>query len=206
MFINNLMLPRKKLITVEPKMTVGEALELMEKNKFLSIPVALDEKFYGSISKESIYTYYYEKSIERHCLLSDFLVEDVMRKDIPTLAPLDQVEKAAHYLETKSVSFIAVIDDREKFLGIITHNAIFHAFTELFGLNQGSRLAVIAYDIPGQISKLSSIISENGGEIISFVVVDPKSLTEVKEIIMRITTDNMEKMVDKIKSAGFKVQ
>ena len=90
--------------------------------------------------------------------------------------------------------------------GIVTHHAIFHQFTELFGLNKGRRLAVIAYDIQGQISKLSKIITENKGDIISFVVIDPKSLTEVKEIVVRLETDNYEDIVAKVKAAGFKVE
>lgn len=206
MFINNLMLPKEKLITVTPKMTIGDALEIMNKNQFLSIPVVEGDKFYGTISKERIYTYYYEKSIERKCLLSDFIVENVMRTDIPAVKPFDQVEKAAHCLETMNVSFLAVIDENENMLGIVTHYAIFHQFTELFGLNKGKRLSVIAYDIPGQISKLSKIISENNGQIISFVVVDPKSVTEVKEIVTRINTDNLDKIISMVKAAGFKVQ
>ena len=66
--------------------------------------------------------------------------------------------------------------------------------------------SVIAYDIPGQISKLSRIITENKGQIISFVVVDPKSVTEVKEIVIRLSTDNMDEILKKVKEAGFKIQ
>lgn len=206
MFVRNLMLPKEKLITVLPKATIGEALKLMEINKFLSIPVVEGNKFYGCISKEQIYTYYYEKSIERNCLLSDFLVENVMRTDVPIIDPLSQVEEAAHFLETKNISFVAVVDKKSELKGIVTHYAIFHQFTELFGLNKGNRLAVIAYDIPGQISKLSKIITENNGHIISFVVVDPKSVTEVKEIVVRLKADDMEQIIEKVKNAGFKVQ
>ena len=64
MFVNNLMLSREKLTTVTPKITIGEALKVMEENKFLSIPVVEGTKFCGVISKEQIYTYYYEKSID----------------------------------------------------------------------------------------------------------------------------------------------
>jgi len=206
MFVSNLMLSKDKLTTVEPKMTIGEALDIMEKNNFLSIPVAEGNKFIGAISKEKIYTYYYEKSIERQCLLSDFSVENVMRTDVPTINPLEQIEEAAHFLETKSIAFVAVVDNNGEFKGIITHHAIFHQFTELFGLNKGKRLSVIAYDIPGQLSKLSKIITENQGDIISFVVVDPKSVTEVKEIVVRLRTDNFDEILSKVKSAGFKVQ
>lgn len=206
MFVNNLMLSKEKLTTVTPKVTIGEALQTMEMNKFLSIPVVDGNKFCGVISKEQIYTYYYEKSIERQCLLSDFLVENVMRTDIPLITPFNEIEEAAHFLETKNISFVPVVNEKGEMQGIVTHHAIFHQFTELFGLNKGKRLSVIAYDIPGQISKLSKIITENKGQIISFVVVDPKSITEVKEIIIRLSTENLDEIVKKVKEAGFKIQ
>ena len=205
MFVNNLMLSKDKLITVTPKITIGKALQIMDENNFLSIPVVEDNKFYGSISKERIYTYYYEKCVDKKCLLSDFVVENVMRTDVPVINPMQEVEEAAHFLETRSVSFVAVVDNNGEFKGIVTHHAIFHQFTELFGLNKGKRLAVIAYDIQGQISKLSKIITENKGDIISFVVIDPKSLTEVKEIVVRLETENFDDIVAKVKAAGFKV-
>ena len=206
MFVNNLMLSKDKLITVTPKITIGKALQIMDENNFLSIPVVEDNKFYGSISKERIYTYYYEKCVDKKCLLSDFVVENVMRTDVPVINPMQEVEEAAHFLETRSVSFVAVVDNYGEFKGIVTHHAIFHQFTELFGLNKGKRLAVIAYDIQGQVSKLTKIITENKGDIISLVIVDPKSVTDVKEIVLRLDTDNYDDIVSKVKTAGFKVQ
>jgi len=200
------MLSKDKLITVTPKITIGKALQIIDENNFLSIPVVEDNKFYGSISKERIYTYYYEKCVDKKCLLSDFVVENVMRTDVPVINPMQEVEEAAHFLETRSVSFVAVVDNNGEFKGIVTHHAIFHQFTELFGLNKGKRLAVIAYDIQGQVSKLTKIITENKGDIISLVIVDPKSVTDVKEIVLRLDTDNFDDIVSKVKTAGFKVQ
>lgn len=206
MFVKNLMLPTSQLVTITPKDTIKRALEIIDENNFLSIPVAEGEKFYGSISKDRIYAFYFEKSLDKEYLLSDFLVKDVMRTDVPSIHPLDQMEKAAHFLEVKNIAFVAVIDENDVFKGIVTHHAIFHEFTELFGLNKGRRLAVIAYDIPGQVSKLSKIIAENNGDIISFVVVDPKSVTEVKEIVIRIRTENFQGILEKVKESGFKIQ
>lgn len=206
MFVKNLILPKEKLITITPGDTIKRALELIDENNFLSIPVVEGDKFYGSISKERIYTFYFEKSVDKKYLLSDFKVENVMRTDVPTIHPLEQIEKAAHFLEVKNVAFVSVIDEYGLFKGIVTHQAIFHEFTELFGLNKGRRLAVIAYDIPGQVSKLSRIISDNGGDIISFVIVDPKSITDVKEIVLRIRTENFQEILEKVKDAGFKIQ
>ncbi|AWZ49285.1 CBS domain-containing protein [Clostridiaceae bacterium 14S0207] len=206
MFVNNLMLSKEKLVTVTPKDSVKKALELIEEYKFLSIPVAEGDKFYGTISKERIYTFYFEKNLDKKNLLEEFLVENVMRVDVPKVDPMEQVEEASNYLATENTPFVAVIDSANEFKGIVTHNAVFKQFTELFGLNRGQRISVIAHDIPGQISKLSKIIIENNGDIISFVVVDPKSLTEVKEIVVRIKTENFNDILKKVKDAGFKVQ
>lgn len=208
MFVNNLMLPKEKLITVTPKDTVKKALDLMESNGFLSIPVSNGDKFYGSISKEMIYTFYYEKCPDKKFILEDIQVEKIMRTDVATIHPLKQIENAAYFLATKNIAFVAVVDEYDKFIGIVPHYAIFHQFTELFGLNQGKRLAVIAYDIQGQISRLAKLITENNGDIISFVVVDPKSLTEVKEIVVRIkASDEVFKVIkEKVKENGFKIQ
>jgi len=206
MFVNNLMLLKEQLITVTPKATIGKALEIMKENNFLSIPVVEGDKFFGLISVERIYANYYEKCLDKKCLLSDFIVENLMRTDVPVINSKQQAEEAAHFLETRSVSFVAVEDDYGNFVGIVTHHAIFHEFTELFGLFKGKRLAVIVYDFHGQIAKLTNIITENKGDIISFVVVDPKSLTEVKEIIIRLKADNFDEIVTKVKAAGFKVE
>jgi len=73
------------------------------------------------------------------------------------------------------------------------------------GLNKGKRLSVIAYDIKGQISKLSKLISEVGGDIISFAVIDPKVKTDVKEIVVRVKADNFDAVVEKVKEAGFRL-
>jgi acetoin utilization protein AcuB len=206
MLVNNIMLTRDKLITVSPKATIKEALETIDKNNFLSLPVAEGDKFYGAISKDRIYTFYYEKCDDKQCFLSDFTVESVMRTDYPTINPQEQIEKAVHFLEVMNIAFVAVVDDYGVFKGILTHHAVFKQFTQLFGLNKGERLGVVAFDIPGQISKLSKIIAENNGDIISFVVVDPRSVTDVREIIMRVRTDNMAELIRRVKEAGFKVQ
>ena len=206
MFVKNLMVPKRELVLVAPTDTIKKALDLIGQNKFLSIPVVGDNKFYGIISKEKIYTFFFEKGLEKDSLMTDFMVKDMLDTDVPTINSLEQIETAAHFLEMKNIAFVAVEDENGVFKGIITHHTIFHIFTELFGLDRGKRLSVIAYDIPGQISKLSRIISENNGDIISFVIADPEVITEVKEIIIRIRTENFENIQDKVREAGFKIQ
>lgn len=206
MFVKNLMVPKNELIMVTPNNTIKRTLELLGKTTFSSIPVVDGDKFYGAVTKEKLYSFFYEKGLDRQSFLTDFTVQNVIDTDVPIISPFELIEKAAHFLEIRNTTFVAVVGDDGKFKGIITHHAIFHEFTDLFGLNKGRRVSVIAYDIPGQISKLSRIVSENNGDIISFVVIDPESLTDVKEIAMRIRTDDFQLLTQKITEAGFKIQ
>lgn len=206
MFIKNIMLQKDHLTIVNPKESVSEALKLMEGNGFLSIPVVDGNKFLGVISKGQIYEYYFENAIESKSLLSEILVENIMVTNVPVVSPDGKIEEAAHFLATKNTFFLVVIDEKGNMKGIVTHNAIFQQFSELFGENNGHGISIIAYDIPGQISKLSKIICENNAHIISFVVVDLKSITKVKEIILRIHTEDIALVIRKLKEAGFKVE
>lgn len=206
MFIKNLMLSKNELTTVGPKENIKEALNLMESNGFLSIPVVQEEKFLGVISKGQIYEYFYKENLGNKGILSEILVEDIMVTNVPVVSPEGKIEEAAHYLATKNTFFLAVIDNKGLMKGIVTHNAIFKQFSEIFGGNHGYGISIITYDIPGQISKLSKIISENNGQIISFVVVDLKSITKVKEIILRIHTKDIDLIIRKLKEAGFKME
>jgi acetoin utilization protein AcuB len=207
MLVKNVMLTRDQLITVSRKDTLQEALRLMEEHNYLSLPVVEKGKFYGVIAKDKVYEFCYKSKVTEENLSSELTVEKLMSTDVPVIEQLEAIEMAVDYLAQKSIPFVAVVDESKTFNGILTHKAVFEQFVQVFGMNNGERLAVIAFDIPGQLSKLSKIIADNDGDIISFVVVDPKSVTsDVKEIVLRVNTRNMSKLVNKIKEAGFKVQ
>ncbi len=208
MYVNNIMVYKDSLTTVTPEDSAQFALDLIQKNNFLSIPIVEKNKFYGLISKEVIFEHCYKESKEKNQLVSvsEFKVSDVMVTDLPVAHHSDLIESAAHQLYVNKTPFVAVLDENDDFKGIITHKSIFKEFTEILGFNKGKRIAVTAYDIPGQILKLIKIITENKGDIISCVVEDPKSRLAVKEIVLRVETENYDHIVHKITSAGFKLQ
>ena len=201
------MVSKEDLVTVTRDDSIQFALDLIEENDFLSVPIVEKNKFYGVITKELIFRYFYKLSNEKGQIisLSDYKVKEVMTTGLPVVYLNDLVESAANLLYENKAVFVAVLDESGEFKGIITHRNIFGEFTSLFGLNKGNRIAVTAHDIPGQILKLTKIISENGGDIISCVVEDPKSKLAVKEIVIRVETENFKHIVHKVESAGFRV-
>jgi acetoin utilization protein AcuB len=207
MLVKNVMLTRDQLVTISRETTLEQALKAIEENNYLSLPVVDRDTFYGYIGKDRIYEYCYNNKVTNESMSNELTVEKLMNTDVPVIDQLETIEAAVDHLAKRNVPFVAVVDEDKVFNGILTHKAVFEQFVQVFGMNQGERLAILAFDIPGQLTKLSKIISDNGGDILSFVAVDPKSfVTDVKELVLRIKTNNMNKLVNKIKEAGFKVQ
>lgn len=206
MLVKALMLHKEELITATPEDSLKTALDRINERNFLSIPVVDGKKFAGVISRERIFEEYFEIGGDREEYLNNTKIRKIIRADIPSIRPQDEIEKAAQALINYGIPFVAVINDIDEFEGIITHYTIFKEFLSILGMDRGKRLSVIAYDIPGQIAKLSEIIARHGGDIISFVVLDPKIKTEVKEIVVRIKADNYSEIVNSVSKAGFRVQ
>lgn len=207
MLVRALMLHRNELVIADINESLESALKKMLDNNFLSIPVTNGKVFVGAISKEKIYEEYFEGDYsDKQNFLKNTKVKDVFWNIIPRVNPNDFIEKASRILETFGIPFVAVVNEREEFEGIVTHYGIFHEFGEIFGLNEGHRLAVTAYDVPGQLAKLTDIIVKCGGNLISFAVVNPKVKTDVVEFVARVKINNFQHLVERVKSAGFRVQ
>lgn len=204
MLVKTIMLTSDKLNVATLKSSLQEVLEIMDTNGFLSIPVVDGEKFKGIIEKQKIYQYYFNEDLSKNNLLN-MKVEELIRKDIPIVSEEEEVEKAVALLERMNISFVAVVDDLNNFRGILTHRAVFKEFVNVLGLSKGEKITVRSHDVPGQVSKLSKIVAENNGDILSFVVLDTKSVTQVKEIIMRISNGDVYTIKRKLKEAGFKI-
>lgn len=204
MLVKAIMLTSDKLNVVDSKATLQEALEIMDTNNFLSIPVVDGENFKGIVEKQIIYKYYFSGEVSKDDVLNT-KVEELIRKDIPIVSEEEEVEQAVALLEEMNISFVAVVDDLNKFRGILTHRAVFKEFINVLGLSKGEKITVRSHDVPGQLSKLSKIVAEQNGDIMSFVVLDTKSVTQVKEIVMRISNGDVKTIKRKLKDAGFKI-
>jgi acetoin utilization protein AcuB len=207
MLVRALMLPKSELVIAELDESLKSALKKIEDNDFLSIPVVDGKLFAGVIAKEKIFEEYFKGDYtSKEDYLNTMDVRGIFRNIVPRVSPYDPIERASRVLETFDIPFVAVINERDEFEGIVTHYAIFHSFGEILGVNEGERIAVTAYDIPGQLAKLTDIITKAGGDIISFTVIDPKAKLDVRLIVVRVRILNYEQLVKKIREAGFKIQ
>ncbi len=203
MFVSNRMTPIP--ITVSPKTTAREALDLMQKHRFSNLPVVDHGKMLGVIAKEDIINQYFcgEKGYN---LIVDSLVEELMTKDYVAVRKLDYLENAVYKLMEKDVSALPVLDDEDKLVGIITRADVLNAFADTMGLdNKGTRIYIIAPDFVGQIAKISNIVKHHGMSIEAMTVFD-SGIVNTKQIIIKVDAKEVESLVADLKHAGVDVR
>ena len=206
MYVKNHMLPKEKLTTVCLNESIGSALKKIEDGDFLSLPVFDDEKFKGIIMKEAIYRNYFEKNAceNRDRFLEDTKVRDLYSEDYKSIKEDELIENASYLLKELRTPFLPVFNSKSEFVGILTHFSIFNAFSEVFGFERGTKIVVNMFDIPGQLAKLTEVISEENVNIMNFAVMDAKVLG-VYRVILRVDVEDATDLIEKIREAGFKI-
>ena len=205
MYVKNHMLPKEKLTILNVEDTIKIALENITEGDFLSLPVFDGDKFKGILMKEAIFRHYFEAGYkDREKFLNEVKVKDLYNAKYKSLRENDVIESAAYLLKELRTPFLPVLDSKDNFAGILTHTAIFNAFSETFGLGNGTRILVNVFDMPGQIAKLTEIVRKAGINIQNLAVMDAKVL-DVYNVVIRVDTKNVDGLIEKITKAGFKV-
>lgn len=205
MYVKNHMLSKEKLVMLQMEDSISDALDKITKGDFLSLPVLNGEKFVGILMKETIFRHYFEEGYsDKEKYLNEIKVKDLCNTDVKTINENVFIEKASYLLNEFRTPFLPVLDDKSNFKGILTHSSIFNAFSEIFGLNKGTRILINVYDIPGQIAKLTETIRKANVNIANFAVVDAKVM-DVFKVVVRVDITEVDELIEKIEKAGFKV-
>lgn len=205
MFIKNYMLPKEELTTVYLEESIGEALNKINEGNFLSLPVTDGTEFKGIIMKEAIYRNYLESdNCNKDEYLNNTKVKDIYSNDYEKISADERIETASYLLKQLRTPFLPVFDSNDKFVGILTHFAIFKAFSEIFGIDKGTRIVVNMFDLPGQLAKLTDVIRKENINIINFAIMDPDVL-DLIQVILRVDAEDVERLVEKIQLAGFRI-
>jgi acetoin utilization protein AcuB len=199
------MLSKEKLTTVSLQENIGSALEKINKGDFLSLPAFDGDEFKGILMKEAIYRYYFEiECVDRDKFLNEIKVEELYNDNYKSIKENELIENASYLLKEVRTPFLPVFNSKDEFAGILTHTSIFNAFSEIFGLDRGTRIVINMFDIPGQLAKLTEIIRKENVNILNFAAVDAKVL-DVYRVILRVDTEDVADLIDKIDKAGFKI-
>ena len=203
MMVKNIMIPVEKLTTVALEDTVGDTIKLIDAHNLLSLPVVQGNKFVGIISKKYIFEEYFNNGGEKELFL-ERKVAEFMKTKINAVNERDLIEVPGKILAERNLQFIPVVNEKGNFNGIVTHKAIFRTFNKILGVGH-TRIEVITRDVKGRLAALTEIITKQGVNIISIAEIDIEVMN-LREIIMRVDSENIKELIEALNEGGFKVK
>jgi acetoin utilization protein AcuB len=198
------MTPASELTVLKPTDSARQAIQLIDDNGFLSLPVAEGKNFIGFLSKQYIYdTFFKEKQNDIDGFLSKPVSEFVFNRVEPVTPDL-LIEEAADIFFKNKMRFIPVVGSQNEFLGIITQNALFGILTKVYGLHD-PKISILTDDFKGILTKIAETISKNGGNITNIALLDTEVMG-IQEISIRLEGNDIDKIVKKLEDKGFKIR
>ncbi len=162
-------------VTISEDANIDDALHLMRERKVRRLPV-LDHagKMIGIVSDKDLLHAAPSPATslsvyEVHYLLSKLTVKRVMSSPVITIGPGTPLEEAARIMADNKIGGLPVVEDAA-LVGIVTETDVFKILLELLGARvPGLRVTLAAPEAKGMLAKITSCISERGGNIVSLV-------------------------------------
>lgn len=199
----------KDVITVREDQSMLEAREVMRSKKLYSLPVVDDiSRVRGIITVDDIGKASPSDSstlsrYEANYLLGRLKVKDVMSRTVVTLDSEDTIEYVAYNLYKHKINALPVLGG--KLCGIISRSDMFRSFVEMMGVNQScTRFTVIAPDKVGVVAEITSIMKEDGINIISLATLQNGNGTAEITIRCRLNNNGLD-IIEQIREAGYEV-
>lgn len=204
MLIRPLVTGINQLATVEITDTAEKAIRLIDEKGFLSIPVVDGKEFVGFLSKQYVYDEFFKSGVDS---LNEFLkapVSQFIKLKIEAVKDSIPVEEAAQLFFKNKMRFLPVVDNNGKFVGILTQKALFDIVVQMLGV-EDAKLVIFSSDYTGSLARISEIISKHGANITNIAKFDTGTMG-IQEICIRLEGDNLETLVEKLKSHGINVR
>lgn len=204
MKVRAILIPAQDLMLLKPTDTAAFAVDYIEKNGFLSLPVVDGKKFIGFLSKQYIYDSFFK---DHQTDIIEFLkrpVSEFIYQEIEPISADYQVEEAAQIFFKEKIRFIPVVDAHNDFQGIVTQNVLFGILTKIYGL-KNAKISILTDNFKGTLSRITEIISKYDGNITNVVLLDTEVMG-IQEISIRLDATDVDKIVKKLQEKGFEVR
>jgi len=196
MKVKDLMIPDP--ITISPRSSISNAIELMKNNSIRHLPVVTK----GNTLKGFVTLSRLRQGL-MPSMLEDVTFSDLIVKKPITVHPEDDVETAAQLIYEYKIGGMPVVDEG-RVVGIITESDILRAFIDMMGLlERSSRIDVVISDKPGILRKVFDIIQDNDGEILGVSIATPRSSKKVHSF--RLSPCKTRKIRKALEKEGFEV-
>lgn len=148
--------PKNEVRYCESTFTVKEAYEYLKETGYRSVPVLSEggKKFEGLIYKVHLLDYLYEEKGS-----PDASIDSLVKNQDAFIYEEDSFFKT--FLTIRRLPFIAVLNENEQFLGIITHANVMDVLEDSFGMKTGGyTLTIATIEHKGAIKDLVTLLKD----------------------------------------------
>jgi hypothetical protein len=203
MLIKPLVLKKEFLTTVNEKATLAEALKILEDSGYRCVPILDDTGtiFRGNIYKMHIYRHKSQGGdMDLHVT---YLLKNAT-KTIKVNSPFYRV-----FFNIKDLPYIAVLDEDNKFYGILTHASLLRMLSNAWNINDGSYvLTVLSDNSRGNLTKICKAIYKFSN-LAGCLTLDVGKGEFVRRTLFTlpagVSKTTMENIVNRIQRKGFVV-
>ena len=162
-------------VTVAEDASIDDALHLMRERKIRRLPVVdASGRMVGIVSDKDLLHAAPSPATslsvyELHYLLSKLTIKRVMSSPLITVDPNTPLEEAARIMADNKIGGLPVVTGG-KLVGIITETDVFKILLELLGARvPGLRVTLEVQEGKGVLARLTKLIADLGGNIVSLV-------------------------------------
>jgi len=195
----------RNVIFIQPKTTIREAMDIIQKNQIRHIPVIEKEKLVGLVTARhlsnscptSLSDDQYQKDLNQP-------VSKIMKQHIITAHPLDFIEDVALTMYENHIGCLPIIQNH-KLVGIITESDILRTLIELTGIaHPSSQIEIEVEDRIGVLADVAAIFKASQVNVSSAFVYPVKEQNK-KKLVFRVNTMDPRAIIEKIQQAGYQV-
>ena len=185
------------VVTIEPRATVRQALDLMRQHDIRHLPVVSPEGLVGLVTERNVLP------LIMPSMLEEITVAEAMIAEPMTIGPNDSLEAAARIVYEHKVGCLPVVEDG-RVVGMLTVPDLLATFVEFLGLLTASvRLDVVLAPRDEALEEVVSLARRHGARILSVGLTPDSEGRTVYSI--RLTRQKTEALVREIEAQGHEV-
>ncbi|WP_099158794.1 acetoin utilization AcuB family protein [Virgibacillus ndiopensis] len=196
-----------RVITLSPKATIAEALQLLHEHRIRHIPIInSDRSVIGIVSDRDVRDAspsIFSKDTDQNVLQNE--IQSIMSTPVVTVHPLDFVEEIAGIFYEEEFACLPVVSN-DKLIGVVTEKDMLHTLIQLTGTNvQSSHIEVKVPHKPGILPEVASIFGKRKTNITSVLVYPYHDDPNYKILVFRIQTMNPMPVIQDIRDEGYEL-
>ncbi len=199
------------VVTIPSNTSIADAKRILEAHRFQRLPVVDKGKLVGLITSRRLESVSPSRATsltvwEMTYVLSHTPVKEVMEKNVITVTPDTTAEEAVALAQSNHIGTLVVLENNNV-VGIVTTNDFFYKIVNpVLGLGiDGTRLEIADAGNAKSMEKILSEINKLGLDVAT-IHVETLPDKKTKDVCMHINTEDVSKLVPKLKAAGFQVE